>query len=82
MFHVKHKGGETMQYSFRAIHDKLILNQQIYYIKGGTTNKEKYHRYVESLRLFHEMHYFEQISIKVLKYMELKALNAYIQSID
>lgn len=82
MFHVKHKGGETMQYSYRAICDKLILNQQIYYIKGGTTNKEKYHRYVESLRLFHELHYFEQISIKVLKYMELKALNAYIQSID
>lgn len=82
MFHVKHKGGETMQYSYRAICDKLILNQQIYYIKGGTTNKEKYHRYVESLSLFHELHYFEQISIKVLKYMELKALNAYIQSID
>lgn len=82
MFHVKHKGGETMLYSYRAIYDKLILNQQIYYIKGGTTNKEKYHRYVESLMLFHELHYFEQISIKVLKYMELKALNAYIQSID
>lgn len=82
MFHVKHKGGDIMKYSYKAIYNKIILNQQIEYIKGGLTNKEKYHRYVESLRLFHELHYFEQISIKVLKYMELKALNAYIQSID
>lgn len=71
-----------MQYSYRAIYNELILNQQIEYIKGGSTNKEKYHRYVETLRLFHGIHYFELISIKTLKYMELKALNTYISSID
>lgn len=82
MFHVKHNGDNIMKYSYRALEAKIMLNSQIEYIKEDHTNLEKYNRYVTVLEIINTKHYLGAISIKTKEYMELKALNAYISSID